>query len=373
MADGAIRTPVPMRVANASIFLATIMFIVILIGVFLSFDIFLARIDRRESDAHAAAEYAKGAALLREGRASDAAEHFSAAVAIDRSDVNYTLALGEAMLQEGRVVEAEATLRGLLARAGNDGAVNLTMAHVMIREGHVEEAKAYFHRAVFGRWGADSLTRRTEARFELINLLVHRGARSELLAELLPFEEVSPDSVALRRRLGSLFILAGSPERAANMYREVLRRDPDDVDAYAGMGEAAFALGNFLTARADFSEASRRRPNDARIAARLAIADTVLALDPTARDVRSSDRLRRSRVLLSRTLAEITACGGPNSALADSARSLLAPVPARRGDTGDKAAAMMGVAVDLWATRRASCAPVARDDVLRLVLNRIAQ
>lgn len=379
MRDAAL-PPAPVRAANASIFVATLIGIVVLIGLLLSLDLFLARVDRRESNAHAASEYAVGVALLRDGRASDAADHFGTSVAIDRSNINYTLALGEAMLQDGRTADAEATLRTLLDRAGNDGAINLAMAHVMIREGHTEEAKAYFHRAIFGRWGADSVERRSQARFELIDLLARRGAARELLAELLPFEEVSPDSVALRRRLGNLFILAGSPARAANMFREVLRRDPNDADAYAGLGEAAFALGNFRTARADFAEAARVRPGDARIGARLALADTVLMLDPTARGVGSTDRLTRSRALLLRAQAVVTGCGGPSSPSADSARALLAPslrrgtasVPRRR-DPEAAAEAMMSVAIDLWASRPASCALAARDDALRLVLNRIAQ
>ena len=95
-------------------------------------------------------------------------------------------------------------MKALLDRAENDGAVNLTMAHVMMREGRVADAKAYFHRAIFGRWGADSIVRRTQARFELIDLLSRRGAPGELLAELLPLDATSPDSIALRRRLGHL-------------------------------------------------------------------------------------------------------------------------------------------------------------------------
>src|ERR1041385_5771683 len=226
--DAALRSAAPLRVANASIFIGTIAAIVVLILLFLSFDLFLAGIDRRESSAHAASEYADGLALLRGGHASDAAQHFEIAVGIDRANLDYSLALAEAMLRDGRIAEAEATLRSLLERAENDGAVNVTMAHVMLREGHVADAKAFLHRAIFGRWGADSVQRRYQARFELIDLLASRGSARELLAELLPFEDVSPDSVALRRRLGNLFLAAGSPARAASMFREVLKRDPSD-------------------------------------------------------------------------------------------------------------------------------------------------
>lgn len=359
------------RLASASIFLATIAGTIIAIGVFLSLDLFLARVDSRESRAHAASEYAAGADALRQGHAAEAAERFGAAVAIDRSSASYALALAEAMLADNRPADAEGTLKTLLERAENDGAVNFAMARVMERENRIADAKAYFHRAVFGRWGADSVARRTEARFALIDLLAQRGPPRELLAELLPFEETSPDSVVLRRRLGQLFLLAGSPARAANMFREVLRRDPEDADAYAGMGQAALGAGNFRTARADFVEASRLRPSDDELRHQLAIADSVLALDPTARGLDSRDRYERSHMLLARTLMALVPCGRGMGAIGDSAQSLLARRARAKGE--DAASdAMMAASVGLWASRPPSCAP-ASDTALRLVHSRLAQ
>ncbi|HWH51412.1 MAG TPA: tetratricopeptide repeat protein [Gemmatimonadaceae bacterium] len=364
--------PIPARAADVSIFVATILGVVVLIGALLSFDLFLARIDRRESDAHAADEYNEGARLLQQGRPSDAVERFGTAASIDRANVSYALGLAEAMLAAGRTTDAEATLRALLDRAENDGAVNLVMAHVMIREGKEQEAKAYFHRAIFGRWGADSLQQRRQARFELIDLLARRNDARELLAELLPFEEVSPDSLALRRRLGALFLRASSPARAADMFRDVLRRDPNDADAYAGMGEAALGLGNFRTAKADFAAAESLRPTDTEIARRAALSDTLVAIDPTARGLNAHERWARSMALVSRTLGALAACSAPPSAGADSARALLAqssPTPARAWSSEK----VVGLAVDLWSGRPPACDAMKPDDVLRLLQLRVAQ
>ncbi len=376
MTDTSLHPTTQFRVANASIFMGTIAGIVVLIALLLSFDLFLAHLDQRESAARAAAEYESGVSALRSGRASDAADHFGTAVSIDRSNVNYTLALGEAMLQEGRTADAEATLLTLLERAENDGAVNLTMAHVMLREGRTADAKAYLHRAIFGRWGADSVERRRHARFELIDLLAKHGAPRELLAELLPLEEVSPDSVALRRRLGNLFILAGSPARAANMFREVLRHDPTDGEAYAGLGEAAMAAGNLRTARADFAEAVRLRRDDTKSLGRLALLDTVLALDPTALGLEASERLARSRALLARALSAVSSCGRASTAGLDSARALLLPPPIRRAphrrvDSEAEADRLLQAAADVWAARPPACDAAIHDDALRLLVARI--
>jgi len=367
-----------LRAVNASIFLATIGAIVGLIAVFLSLDLFLARLDRRESASHAAAAYAEGLALLREGRASDAADRFETAVSIERSNVVYSLGLAEALLEERRVADADSTLRTLLLRAENDGAVNLTMARTMVREGRSEEAKAYFHRAIFGKWGADSVERRYQARFELIDFLAGSDATRELLAELLPLENVPPDSVALRRKLGGLFILAGSPARAAKLFRGVLKRDPSDGEAYAGIGDAELALGNFRAARADLAEAARRRPDDLRAATRLALVDTLLRMDPTARGIGPIERLARSRALLFRGMSAVESCGVPRLAAVDSATALLAAqaVHARSRrpvDSETEAEALMAAAADVWASRPMTCASAARDAVLPLLMPRIAQ
>ncbi len=374
MNDPAFVPDAPPRTASAPVFVATFAMVLVATVLLLFVDLAVARVDRRESGAHAATEYDAGVALLTAGRPADAVDHFGTAVSIERGNVNYSLALGQAMLEAGRTADAEKTIKALLDRAENDGAVNLTMAHVMLRENRLEDANAYFHRAIFGRWGADSTQQRTQARFELIDLLARTGATRELLAELLPFEAAPPDSVALRRRLGRLFILAGAPARATTMFRELLRLDPHDGDAYEGLGEAALALGNFRTARGHFVEAARLEPGDTRIAGRLAVTDTVLSLDPTARDISSADRLSRSRIVLARTLAAVARCGQPpDAASADSARVLLSPAAKESADALSDA--MLASAVDLWTARSVSCVPGVRDDdeVVRFIQRRIAQ
>jgi tetratricopeptide (TPR) repeat protein len=186
------------------------------------------------------------------------------------------------------------------------------------------------------------------------------------LAELLPFEDVPPDSIALRRRLGRLFLLARSPARAATMFRSVRRRDPSDGEAYAGMGDAALAQGNFRTAKADFGEAAARRPDDPRLPDRLALVDTILALDPGVNGLAPDEQFERSRRLLARTLDAAARCGDPPSSAA-SARELVGRVPSAptRRATGE---AMVAAAVELWNARSPRCDAAISDEALRAVL-----
>lgn len=356
-------------IGGAPAFVGTITLVVLSIVGFLFFDLSLAAIDRRESAGHAASSYEEGLGLLRVNQPAAAIEQFRTAVTIDRTNVGYALALAEAFLRAGRLTDAESTLKVLLTRTENDGAVNLTMAHVVAREGRINDAKAYFHRAVFGRWGADSTVRRAQARFELIDLVARHGTAPELLAELLPLEDVPADSTALRLRLGNLFLRAGSPARAANMFRGVLRREPQSADAFAGMGESALSLGNIRTARIDFSEASRLRPDDARLRARAALADMALRLDPTGAELSPAERRDRAHSLLGRTVAALVSCGEVDTPAMAGARALIAGQATRNGASYD---VLVNAAIDLWSGRSTRCDALVHDEALRVLQRHLA-
>lgn len=365
MREGAEVTAPSAPSASAPVFVATFAGLLVLIVVLLFLDIALARIDRNESTMHAVQLYQEGRSLLAGGDAHEASDRFASALAIERNNVPYALGLAEAMMRDGRNEDAEQTLADVLDRAANDGAVNLLMARLLERTGRAGEATVYFHRAIFGRWGADSAQRRTEARFELVDLLARRKDGGAMLAELLPLQATLPDNPAVRRRLAHLFLQAGSPRRAMDILREFLVRDTKDADAYVGMAEGALALGNFFTARADFAEAARLQPDDPGIAARLALADTVLILDPGARRLDEAERGKRAQALLVRAVAERERCA-PSPSLdtaMDSAQSrLVAPAGAA---TAERTDATTRLATSLWSARPARCAATfVPDDVL---------
>jgi tetratricopeptide (TPR) repeat protein len=365
--------------ASAGEFVATFAIVLAAIAAFLFLDEWLARVDRAESRAHAANLYAEGRALLAQHQPHEASARFAAAVQTDRSVAAYQLGLAEAMLDDGRPDEAERALATVLERAQTDGRANLIMARVLARQRRMAEAKSYYHRAIYGAWGADSLTRRLEARLELIRLLSRAHAQRELLAELLPIQEAGRDSLGLQRLLGHLFIEAGSPERGVEIFRKVLQQSPEDGDAYEGMGEAALALGNYQRARADFDAAARLLPDDTMIASNLRLADTVLALDPLVRGIGHRARTARSRQLLVLTLERTARCAvTPETVIADSARRLLAiadSVPADSIPSEDAdGEPFIDTATELASSWRPACppAPSVTDRALRIVLRKLA-
>ena len=204
----------------------------------------------------------------------------------------------------------------------------------------------------------------------MIDLLAKTGSPAELLAELLPLEDAPEESVALRERLGTLFIAAGSPARAATAFRGVLRHDPENGTAYSGLGDAEMALGNLRAARANFAAALRLHPGDTGAAAKLASVDSAVALDPAARGISGAERFARSRVLLGRTLDVVVACGESRAPLVDTARRLLG-AKTSAGTREAAADSMVAVATSLWSARPASCGR--SETALRLLHARLAE
>ena len=373
MADPTPSSASPLPTASAGEFLATFAIVLATIVGLLFVDEWLARVDRAESRAHAANLYAEGRELLLQHQPHEASARFAAALATDRDTPAYQLGLAEALLDDERPLEAERALAAL-EHAQTDGAANLIMARVLVAQGRLADAKSYYHRAIYGVWGSDSSSQRLATRLELIRLLVRQHAERELLAELLPIQEAGRDSVGLQRLLGHLFIQAGSPERGVEIFRKVLQRLPDDGDAYAGMGEAALALGNYRTARADFAAAARLLPDDTSITSNLRLADTVVALDPLLRGIGHRARITRSRQLLALALERSLRCSAASGApVADSARHLLAiadSVPAEDAE-GEP---LIGTATELASSWGPDCPPAASvtDRALRLVLRKLA-
>lgn len=325
------------RTAATQQFLVTFAGIFALIGLLLVLDFFLARIDKSETSQHAANLYNDGRDLLARGKAADAADQLATAVSLDRNNLAYGLALAQALIADGQLQDAETLLNTLLLRAPNDGAVSLTMAHLLVQSKRPDDARAFYHRAIYGRWGRDSTEQRMRARLELIGLLSRQGAREELLAELLPLQGMSGDSTMLLRTVAPLYLQAGSPERASVIYRELLRREPGDLSAYMGLTDADMAQGQMRTARSDLVRAAREFPNDTTIDRKVKQLDSAFSLDPNARGLTDTERLRRSGALLERTLFFLSECDSQPAtpeqlALQDSARSAIQATKPRAPD-----------------------------------------
>ncbi len=360
-------------------FLSRFAVIVALIGGIYLFDITFANIDRAETKSNAASDFRLGRQSLQAGNIRQAVEKLRDASNLDRSVLAYPVVLSEAVLASGRADDAERLLEPVLARNATDGAANLARARILVKEERFAEAESYFHRAIYGLWSGDASTNRLDARFELIDLLARVGAKRELLSELLAVESDSAIGSAGRRRVGHLLNIAGSPDRAASIFREFLRSDPRDADAYAGLGESALQRGNFATARADFTAALNFLPGNSDIEARMAVADTALALDPLQRGLAGREQLHRATNIVRMTIASVRACAGgeiqPQAAAELGAAEAGLTSRPRVGVAAATIDVNLALAGDLWKLRRAKCPSDESipEQALSLVHARLAQ
>jgi tetratricopeptide (TPR) repeat protein len=364
--------------ADAGSFLGTFALLFVAIGGLFAIDTSLAKLEQAESRSEARQVFQEGVQLAAEGRNFDAADRFRTALSDERTNPLYQRALASALLVAGKITDAEAVLTDRLQHDPTDAAASLIMARALAKDRKPREAISYYHRAIYGQWVQDSLANRVQARFELVDLLARQDAKHELLAELLPLEDEALPDVGTRKRIARLFITAGSPVRAAEIFRNLVHRDTTDADAYTGLGEAEFEQGSYQAALISFETASRLVPGNPEIAARLALCRQVAALDPTQRLLSADEQYRRSLTLVDLALGAVVGCAGPEpvplvQSVIDSSRAALAQRAS--GRPYDAIEANLHLAQRLWQLRQMACGrPVTEAErPLGLVLEKVTR
>ena len=221
--------------------LALIVIIAIVIAGLATLDKFLAKAQEAEIQHLAQQSYLDGLALRRAGKTDKAVDVFRKAHALEPEQTEYELELIDALIVIRKLDQAELLVEDVLERDPNDGRANLLAAHLMIAKGHIVDAESYYHRAIYGEWPGAAAAHRVAVRMELADFLAARGNQEELLAELLPLQEEAGKDAATKQHLAELFLAAGSPSRAADEYRALIKQNRKNAAAYAGLGEAELA------------------------------------------------------------------------------------------------------------------------------------
>jgi tetratricopeptide (TPR) repeat protein len=368
-----------MNSARNTSWTTTVVIALVVVGL-AGLDQFLARVESAEVVNAAQRSYMQGSRLLAAGKSGEAVDSLRDAHALDRQNPEFGLRLIEALIANGKTADAEPLLTEILQREPNDGLVNLTAARLAIRKGNTTEAEAYYHRAIFGEWSGDAAARRVAARLELIERLAGTNRKQELLAELISLEAESLPSVEIRRRVGELFLLAGSPARAASVYQALVEKDPKDTAAYEGLGEAELEEGQYRAAREAFLRAFFRNPNDASIRARLQTLNTVAELDPTLRQLTSGEKYSRSVTILDMTRAALDECLAKTPAAnSDGNRQLLktaegaiaAKAPAHVANEASEG--VLSLSEKVWNAHEMACGGGGSNrNALDLIMNKLA-
>lgn len=342
---------------------------------------FLARSYRGQRQERAEHHFEEGQRLQAQGHEVAALAQYRAALSIAGADRRYELALTLVLVDLGRLQEAQSHLQELLTQDPTNGQLNLTMARIAAAEEQTDDAITYYHRAIYGLWPDEPLDRRVKARFELVDYLSRNGMRQQLLPALAQLQSDLPDDPDLQMRVAGMFADAAAPRQAADLYRQVIKARPRDGAAYAGLGTAQFAMGDYVAAQATLRRAVALKAGNGDVTAHLSWVDEYLRLDPTRDRLSGAERYRRSRHLVELALAAVDECLRTTQTeapadlvqLADHANEILMAHPriAQRDDATDAA---MSTAEQLWSRRQAMCpAPPGTGTPLAALLARLSQ
>jgi tetratricopeptide (TPR) repeat protein len=338
---------------------------------------FLARWYRRERLIRAHHAFVLGESLEAKGRGQEAIELFRDALSVTNRP-EYQLAMAQGLIKLGRLDEASLYLHEILQHNPSEAYPNLLLARIAVDEKNDAQAINYYQRAIYGRWSSEPEAHSLDARWELAGFLIKTGRNKAATAELLQLGDQARTTEA-RIKAATMLLDLHSPNQAADLFREVLKTQPLNTAALAGLGRAEMALGDYRQARNAFASALRRNPADSQVRASLSQADAILALDPTERGLPFSERYARSRRVLQRALSDLLQCGETAAVHAaaqkqiDAANALLRRSLPHRGN-GAAEEANLAMAEQLWDARRQACGPNAPpDEVLERVLARIAK
>lgn len=362
--------------------LGLILLVIAVIGALAALDTFLEEAEQAELADQAQRAYVQGSRLLQERKMEDAIDALRRAHALARKNLTYELQLITALTAAGKASEAEPLMNEVLDAGRNDGAANLVAARLRLKERKVVDAEAYYHRAIYGQWPQDAAAHRMAARLELVDLLVAKNQKQDLLAELLPLEEEARNNPTIQLRLARLLLIAGSPSRAGNVYRALISEQPQNAQAYQGLGEAQLELGDYGAAHAAFKTAFTQRPNDPMLRSKLQLASTLALLDPTPRWLPSAEKYQRSLRILEWAQQDLEKClqmqppratAEQQTLLEHAEDTMNDPQPAQMtNELSEKALSLAG---KIWQARLSTCGPATPPDeeALRLIMAKLVQ
>jgi tetratricopeptide (TPR) repeat protein len=244
-------------------------------------------------------------------------------------------------------------LNALLKRDPENALANLAEARIAAAQHKTADAVKLYHRAIDGSWPQGQGQNRMQARFELAALLEKTGQKTQAVAELLAAAGSAPRDIATKNKIGQTLLGYGATREATDVFREVIRTDDRNPDAYAGLGSAEIALENYEEARDAFRKALQWNPTDDSSKKQLDLIESVLALDPNARGLRVAERYQRSKELLQAEVMRIGQCQPGNQA-SEAAQKALTIHP-RRNELEDAAEMNLSLARDLWKQEQKLC------------------
>ena len=191
--------------------------------------------------------------LMRASEFAKAGTVLDAALRHAPNDPNLLRLLGVSLSRRSRFAEAERQLTHVIRLVPNFALAHENLADVLLHQGKVEEAVQALKTAIRYNPGSERANRK------LHEVLVHTGRGNEADEMFRESLEGDPDRAALVEAME--LNRNGEVAKAERIYRGLLRRNPDNVDALRLLGTLCARKENYNDAEAFFRRAVDLAPD----------------------------------------------------------------------------------------------------------------
>lgn len=198
--------------------------------------------------------YMQGVLLEQRDRPDEAIQEFAKAQSLDRTKIDYLIALVENLVVQGQIEKARLVIQQEAARVDDDGSIAVLSAYIALLTDQLEEAAAHLRSAMVH--GSKSALVQLELGRILVRMHRYREALPLLQPLLERFDETELEGV-LRRAAATCYMNQDESGKAKHVLLDYARRNENDAAAQLLLAKAAIAEGDTMTALAAVSRAEK--------------------------------------------------------------------------------------------------------------------
>lgn len=193
--------------------------------------------------------------LLETSKPEQAIEAYRKAEALQPKDPEPHLASGSLLEKQNRLADAEQEYKTALMLDSSSSDAMTGMANVYMRERQFPDAEGILRKlaAVHPNDGV--------IRIQLGRVLAAEGKKDDAIAELQAGLKLAPEDIDAQHDLADLYGDTKKYDSAADLYRSILARKPNDAELHDSLGKMLLRQHKFTEAQQEFMAAVRLRPD----------------------------------------------------------------------------------------------------------------